>query len=112
MAKNTVVDDLLKEAGFIKNKTYKEVRFLKVPDTTFAVWTDAKSARGSDLDMMIVNHSIRVELYSFVADEESSTALEKALNIRGLEWDCGARLWLPDEQMFMLIYTFSYDEKI
>lgn len=106
-----MIEDILTEAGFVKNKTFKPVRFLKAPNETFAIWLDSASGRGSDYEIRIVNHAIRIEIYSYAPDDARAQALEAALNRRGIEWESEGKIWISDEQIFMEAYGFEYEEK-
>ena len=107
-----LIEELLEEAGFVKDRTYKEIRFLKVPDENFAVWFESKQASGSDLEIRLINHFYRIEIYSQKAEMPEQNALEKALNSCGIEWEAEEKNWIYDLQKFMVAYNFDYMEKI
>lgn len=59
----------------------------------------------------ILTHNITLELYEPAPDEEIETAIENAIDSKGLRWEKEDRYWLQDEQRYQVIYEFKYIEK-
>lgn len=107
-----MVKKILESAGFIENKTYKKTRFLKVPETDFAVYFDDIETRGSDFENLIKSHTVRIEIYSYGSECDYEGLLEEELNRLGIPWSRSDREWLHDDQYFVTMYYFDYEEKI
>ena len=106
-----MVKQVLTGAGFVENETFKETRFLKPPKTTYAVYFDSFTGRGADGLNLIKEHIYTIELYSYKADPEAESKIESALNELGIEYDKGDRLWINEEQLYQVVYTFEHIEK-
>ena len=106
-----MVKRILTGAGFVENETFKETRFLKPPKTTYAVYMDAFTRRGADGLNLIKDHNYTIELYSYVPDPEAEARLENTLDSLGVEFDKDERYWIQEEQLYQVIYNFSYIEK-
>lgn len=106
-----MVDKILQKAGFILNKTYRENRFVRPPKSTYAVYTDAREVRGADYLNLIADHDIDIEVYSYEADSDAEKRVESAFNFYGVEYTKQPRIWLDNEQLYQVIYEFSYIDK-
>lgn len=106
-----MVKEILTDAGFIENKTFKETRFLKPPKSTYSVYMDAITRRGADNSNFIKAHSVTIELYSYVSDPEAENNIEKALDDRAIHYEKQPRYWIDSEQLYQVIYNFDYIEK-
>lgn len=106
-----MVNEILTGAGFILNKTYKETRFLSTPRETFAIFNDTHNRRGADNLNLITEHDVEIELYEFAPDPEAEKRLEAQFDERGIEYLKQPRYWIHEEQMYQVIYEFSYIEK-
>lgn len=106
-----MVDKILTEAGFILNKTYKETRFLKPPRTTYAIYDDSQDRRGADDLNLLTEHTITIELYEYEPDPEAEKRLEDQLDALGVPYDRQPRYWIQEEQLYQVIYEFSYIQK-
>lgn len=106
-----MVKEILTGAGFVKNKTFKETRFLKPPKTTYAVYMDSFTSRGADSLNLIKEHDYTIEVYSEKADPEAEARIEKILDELGIEYDKDPRYWIQEEQLYQVVYTFNYIEK-
>lgn len=102
-----MVEDIFEAVGL----SYKKSRFLKPPNSTYAVYTDDSSSRGSDEKNLIEEHNITIEVYSEKIDEEIEIKIEKELDKRGLEYEKQDWYYIKSEQIFQLIYEFSYIKK-
>ena len=56
-----MVNKILELSGFIRNKTYKQTRFIKPPNTTYAVYHDNYVTGGSDDVPLLKRRSITIE---------------------------------------------------
>lgn len=106
-----MVKEVLTGAGFVENETFKETRFLKPPKTTYAVYMDSFTRRGADGLNLIKEHDYTIELYSYAPDPEAEAKIEAILDKLGLEYDKDDRFWIQEEQLYQVVYTFSYIEK-
>lgn len=106
-----MVNRILEGAGFTLNKTYRETRFLKPPKTTYAVFNDTKEVRGADYVNNLVWHEVNIELYEYEPDPVAELAIEAQFDLIGMQYIKQNRYWLNDEQVYQIIYEFSYLEK-
>lgn len=106
-----MVKDILTEAGFIENKTFRECRFLTAPSTTYAIYLDSYESRGADDRNLIKVHDYTIELYSYAPDPEAEKKLEASLDSRGLAYVKNERDWLESEGLYQVIYEFEFIEK-
>lgn len=106
-----MVNSILTGAGFVKNETYKENRFLKAPKVTYAVYDDSQERRGADNLNLVTSHSITIELYEYKPDPDAEKRLEAQLDLYGLEFAKQSRYWLQEDQIYQVIYSFDYIEK-
>lgn len=106
-----MVNKILTEAGFELNKTYKQTRFLKPPQTTYAIYKDTVNRRGADDVNLITDHDVNIELYEYTPDADAEKRLESVFDKLGIEYIKQARYWIDNEQIYQLIYEFSYTEK-
>lgn len=102
-----MVNEILINAGI----KYKETRFKKPPETTFAVYIDDVNVRGADSCNLIEEHNTSIELYEYDKDPESESHIEEQFNALGLEYRKESRLWLEDEQLYQVVYEFEYISK-
>lgn len=111
-----MVKDILTEAGFIENETFRETRFLKPPKlTTYAVYMDSYSRGGGDTVALLKNHSVTIELYEYTPDPIAESKIEAVLDkyyacmLDG--WEKQDRYWIEEEQLYQVVYSFDYIEK-
>jgi len=102
-----MVNTILKETGI----PYKESRFLKPPKTTYAVYSDAINRRGGDNINLLSQHDITIELYEYSKDPEAEKAIEDRLDELGIEYDKAPRYWIQEEQLYQVVYDFTYHVK-
>lgn len=106
-----MVNDILNAAGV----KHRRGRFTgKAPDT-YAVWMDDTSTeRGPDPlpgAPLLIQHDVTVELYEAKPDDAKEAAVEAAITAAGLHFTKQDRYWLQTEQLYQVIYEFSYIEK-
>ena len=106
-----MVKEVLTGAGFVENETFKETRFLKPPKSTYAVYFDSFTRRGADSLNLIKEHDYTIELYSYKADPSSEDKIETMFDNLDIEYDKDERTWINEEQLYQVVYTFSYIEK-
>ena len=90
---------------------YKESRFLKPPNTTYAIYEDAINRRGGDTINLLSQHDISIELYEYAPDPEAEKAIENQLDAEGIEYDKAPRYWIQEEQIYQVVYDFTYYSK-
>ncbi len=106
-----MVEDILEQAGFVENQTYRRCRFIKPPQITYAVYFDEFEARGSDDKNLLEEHDCTIEMYSYALDEQSQMKIENALNASGIAYRKASHQFLEDEQLYMVVYEFDYITK-
>lgn len=106
-----MVKKILTAAGFVEGKTFKETRFLRPPSVTYAVYMDSFTRRGADGVNMITEHNYTVELYEYAPDHKAELRLEKVFDDFGIEFEKADRYWLQEEQLYQIVYDFTYIEK-
>ena len=106
-----MVKEILTSAGFIENKTFKETRFITPPRSTYAVFMDSFTRRGADTKNLIKEHDDTIELYSYKPDPIAESNIEREFDKRNIEYDKADRLWINEELLYQVVYTFSYTEK-
>ena len=102
-----MVDKILEPTGI----PYKESRFLTPPKTTYAVYDDSVNRRGADNVNLLTQHDITIELYEYEKDPESESLIEAQLDLLGIEFVKQARYWIHEEQLYQVVYEFSYISK-
>lgn len=102
--------ELLTAAGIAH---HRRGRFAKPPAGTYAVWKDnITDTDGPDgMPPCIFYHAATIELYEFAPDDAAEAALEARMTAQGLRWTKQDRYWIDSEQMYQVIYEFSYIEK-
>lgn len=104
-----MVDKILTGAGLVKNKTYRETRIITPPrDTSYAVYMDAQEIRGADYLNLIREHDITLEVYEYFPDKDIEDRIEDQLNINGISYTKQPRYYIQEEQLYQVIYEFSY----
>lgn len=106
-----MVKRILTGAGFVEGKTFKETRFLKPPQTTYAVYTDSYKRRGADSVNLITEHNYTIELYSYKPDPTAEAKIEKMFDTLSIEYEKSERYWLDTESLYQIVYTFYIIEK-
>lgn len=106
-----MVDKILSGAGFVLNETYKETRFLKPPSTTYAIYNDSYERRGADDLNLLTEHEITIELYEYSPDPEAEKRIEDQFDALCVEYTRQDRYWISEEQLYQVIYEFSYIQK-
>lgn len=91
----------------------RETRHQKPPTGAYGVYMDAVEAGGADGVNCLRIHSYTLEVYAptAAAADKAESALEDALDARGIPWTKQGRYWLDDEQKYQEIYEFNYIEK-
>lgn len=102
-----MVRDILAAAGI----SHRRGRFTAPKPATYAVYTDDVTTDGPDNMPLVLQHDVTVELYEDRPDDAAEAALEAAISAAGLQWTKQDRYWLQTEQMYQLIYEFTYYEK-
>lgn len=102
-----MVNKILAAAGI----PYRRGRFIAPKPATYAVYMDDVTTDGADDMPLVLQHDITVELYEDRPDDAAEAALEAAISAAGLQWTKQDRYWLQTEQLYQLIYDFTYYEK-
>lgn len=102
-----MLDKILKPTGL----PYKESRFLKPPKSTYIVFNDSIERRGGDTKNLLTQHDITLELYEYSPDPEAEKKIEDQLDLYAIEWIKQSRYWIQEEQLYQVIYEFSYINK-
>lgn len=103
-----MVKDILTAAGV----KHRRNRFVKPPAGTYAVWEDFLDTDGPDgMPPQIFQHNVTIVVYEPKPDDETEAAIEAAMSSMCLNWHKQDRYWVDDEQLYQLVYEFSYVEK-
>ncbi len=102
-----MTSEILTAAGI----NHRETRFPSPPGGTYAVWSETVTADGPDGYNRIFTHDSMVELYEQRPDPQAEKDLEAELDARGLHYEKQPRYWLQQEQMYQVIYEFTYITK-
>lgn len=104
-----MVNDILKASGV----QHRRGRFPHPPKGAYAVFFDNVTLDGPDgHPEWVEKHSVMVELYEPAPDDAAEAAMEAAIAAAGLQWEKQDRYWLQTEQMYQVIYEFSFIEKV
>jgi hypothetical protein len=102
-----MVNEILNATGL----PYKESRFLKPPTSSYVVYNDTIERRGGDNINLISQHDVSIELYEYKKDPEAENAIETQLDSRGIEYTKQPRYWIQEEQLYQVVYDFTYYQK-
>lgn len=110
-----MVTEILTAAGV----EHARGRFLRMPAGTHAVYFDDLEVTTADRVgapvsgglPRIYTHNVTVEVYEPAPDDTTETAIEAALDARGLSWTKQDRYWLKDLQRYQTVYEFTYTAK-
>lgn len=108
---NELMENILTEAGLEKNKTFKKVRFLKVPKTDFVVWSERSTIDGSDFENLTAEISVTAEVYTYSPNDSLTELIFEQLDKRGIHYETSEKIWLNDEQYFVTYIYFNRKEK-
>lgn len=102
-----MIDAIMKAAGI----KYRLSRYIGPKPDTYAVILDDITTDGPDDGPMIYQHDTTLELYENRPDPDAEAALEAAIAAKGLQWTKQARYWIQTEQLYQVVYDFTYYEK-
>lgn len=110
-----MIKEILTAAGV----TFRRGRFQKPPADTYAIYFDDISGEGADRVgtagsaglPRIYHHTVRVEVYEPTPDDKIEAAIEAELDAWGVEWTKEDRYWIQTEQLYQVIYEFTYTSK-
>ena len=106
-----MIREILTLAGFVEGTTFKETRFFKPPQSTYAVFFDSFERRGGDNKNLITDHDYTIELYSYKLDKEAEDSIESVLDTLNIAYNKNPRTWIQEEQLYQVVYSFNYIEK-
>lgn len=106
-----MIDQILTDAGFVLNKTYRETRFIRPPKETYVVYSDAVQRYGADGINLLNVHDVTFEMYQYSPDPDAEERLEAQFDLLGIEYDKQPRYFIDEEQLYQVIYEFTYREK-
>lgn len=103
---------MIKDIFTVAGITARHNRFPTPPNGTYAVWTDDIETDGPDgMPPTIFKHDVTIELYEPRPDDSAESRLEGTMNAYGLHWTKQDRYWLQSEQLYQVVYEFTYVEK-
>jgi hypothetical protein len=104
-----MINEIAKAAGL----KLRKARHTKPPSGTYGTYMDAVEAGGADGVNCLRTHAYTLEIYASTADEldAAGSAIEAALDERGIPWTKQGGYWLQDEQKYQEIYEFTHIEK-
>lgn len=106
-----MVKEILTASGFVENKTFRETRFLQPPKETYAVYNQSIRRRGADNLNLISEYDISIEVYEYAPDPKAEASIEAQLDNIGQQYEKAERYWIESEQLYQVIYNFSYMKK-
>ena len=86
-------------------------RFIGKAPSTYAVYFDDVTTDGPDGHPLIQRHDVTVELYEAKPDDKAEAAMEAAVAAAGLHYTKQDRYWLQTEQLYQVVYEFTYYTK-
>ena len=103
-----MIPEILTAAGV----KHRRNRFPSPPQGTYAIWMDDVTTDGPDgMAPGIFTHDCTIEVYETRPDDATEAAIEAAMSARGLHWSKQDRYWITQEQMYQVVYEFTYIEK-
>lgn len=103
-----MVTNILTASGI----AYRRSRFVGKQPPTYAVYMDDVTAAGSDgAEALVLRHDITIELYESKPNDAAEAAMEAAIEAAGFAWTKQDRYWLQTEQLYQVIYEFTYYTK-
>lgn len=107
-----MIDEILTQAGFVRDVTYTQAVFLYPPPQPFVVYFDDIDVDGSDFTDDISEHAVRFELYApDRAAPEAEQRIGAALRAHGVRYTVRSRVWIEAERYFLTVYEFDFTEK-
>ena len=82
----------------------------KIPNS-YVVWMDDTTTDGPDGVPCIFRHDITLELYEQTPDDKAEASIEAAIAGEGMQYTKQDRYWIQSEQMYQVIYSFTYYER-
>lgn len=104
-----MVNKILAASGI----AYRRGRFTVHPaPDTYAVYMDDVTTDGPDGEPQLLRrHDVTVEVYMNQQDDTALAALEAEIAAAGLHYTKQDLYWLQSEQLYQVIYEFTYFEK-
>lgn len=103
-----MINEILTAAGV----PHRRGRFTAKPTPpAYIVYMDDVSTDGPDEGPALYTHDITLELYLAKPDGAAEAAIEAAITAAGRQWTKQDLYWLQTEQLYQVIYEFSYIEK-
>lgn len=106
-----MVKQILTSAGFVEGETFKETRFIAPPKSTYAIYHKSYNRRGGDNVNLIKENASTIELYEYTPDPDAEARIESSFDQFGMEYDKAERYWIESEQLYQVVYDFTYIEK-
>lgn len=60
---------------------------------------------------LIKEHNYTIELYEYRPDPNAEVRFEQTLDKLGIEFEKADRYWLQEEQLYQIVYDFTWIEK-
>lgn len=90
----------------------KETLFLKAPAYPYQVYFDTKTFGGADIANLLIEHEVRLELYTERVDAETESKVEQLLNSNGIPFSTDSREYIKSEDHYQKFYYFTLTEKL
>lgn len=90
---------------------YTETMFLEPPGSTYAVYHDEINRRGGDNINLLSQHDVSIELYEYEPDYEVEALIEEQFDLLGIEYVKQPRTYIESEQLYQVVYDFTYYQK-
>jgi hypothetical protein len=105
------MNEVLTNAGLEAGVSFSQTKLRDTPGTSYAIWSESIETFGSDFRPMAKRHNVVMDVYEYSSDIMLESKIEAELNKHLPEYKKEERVWLPNEQMFALTYSFSFVEK-
>ncbi len=60
---------------------------------------------------LITKHNYSIELYEYMPDPDAEARVERTFDKFGIEFEKADRYWLQEEQLYQIVYDFTWIEK-
>lgn len=90
---------------------YNETMFLAPPGSTYAVYHDEITRWGGDDINLLSQHDVSIELYEYEPDYEVEALIEEQFDLLGIEYIKQPRTYIESEQLYQVVYDFTYYQK-
>ena len=91
---------------------FEDTAWTQPPGETYGVFLDNSENRGADDKICISEHTVTVEIYSELVDNEAKAKIEKLFLDNAIAFSYFGRTWIDSERMYQTAWEFSFTEKL